>query len=107
VDLFQFYCKDVLDLTTQPRPVDGAAAFFENYANGKVLWDNFTLIKNTPQAVPRYGDVIIWNRKKGQGYGYVSVFIHGDAIGFTSFDQNWPTISKCTETERDYVNVVG
>jgi hypothetical protein len=27
--------------------------------------------------------------------------------GFTSFDQNWPAISKCTETEHDYVNVLG
>jgi hypothetical protein len=47
--------------------VDGAAALFENYNNDKVLQDHFTLIKNTPQAVPRYGDVIIWNRKKGRG----------------------------------------
>jgi hypothetical protein len=44
--------------------VDRAAAFFENYNNDKLLRDNFKLIKNTPQAVPRYGDVIIWNRKK-------------------------------------------
>jgi hypothetical protein len=35
------------------------------------------------------------------------VFIHGDAIGFTSFDQNWPTVSKCAVTEHDYVNVIG
>jgi hypothetical protein len=87
--------------------MDGAAAFFENYANDKVLRDNFTLIKNMPEALPRYDDVMIWNRKKGQGYGHVSVFIHGDAIDFTSFDQNWSTISKCADTRHDYVNVVG
>jgi hypothetical protein len=66
VDLFRFYCKDALGLPAQPRPVDGAAAFFENYNNDKVLQDHFTLIKNMPQAVPRYGDVIVWNRKKGK-----------------------------------------
>jgi hypothetical protein len=67
VDLFQFYCKDAPGLPAQPRPVDGAAAFFENYAGDKVLQEHFTLIKNTPEAVPRYGDVIVWNRKNGQG----------------------------------------
>jgi hypothetical protein len=51
--------------------------------------------------------VIVWNRKKGKGYGHVSVFIHGDVNGFTSFDQNWTTVSKCTESEHDYVNVLG
>ncbi|MDR1326204.1 MAG: CHAP domain-containing protein [Treponema sp.] len=107
VDLFRFYCKDVLGLPAQPRPVDGAAAFFENYGSDAALRDNFTLIKNAPEAVPRYGDVIVWDRKRGKGYGHVSVFIHGDVNGFTSFDQNWPALSKCTETEHDYVNVIG
>jgi hypothetical protein len=107
VDLFRYYCKDVLGLTQQPRPVDGAAAFYENYNRDNVLRDNFVLIKNTPEAIPRYGDVIIWDRKRGKGYGHISVFIHGDVNSFTSFDQNWPTLSKCTETEHDYVNVIG
>jgi hypothetical protein len=107
VDLFRFYCKDVLGLAQQPRPVDGAAAFYENYERDAALRDNFTLIKNILTALPRYGDVVIWDRKRGKGYGHISVFIHGDINGFTSFDQNWPTLSKCTETEHDYVNVIG
>jgi hypothetical protein len=107
VDLFRFYCRDVLGMGTQPRPVDGATAFWENYSDDPMLRDNFTLIKNTPQAVPRYGDVVIWGRERGKGFGHVAVFIHGDVNGFTSFDQNWPTLNKCTQTEHDYVNVLG
>jgi hypothetical protein len=106
VDLFRYYCKDVLEIA-QPRPVDGAAAFFENHGSDPVLRDNFTLIKNTPEAVPRYGDVVIWGRVRGNGYGHVAVFIHGDVGGFTSFDENWPTLGKCTETEHNYFDVLG
>jgi hypothetical protein len=107
VDLFRFYCKDVLGIEKQPAPVDGAAAFWENKEKDLVLKENFEAIENTPDAIPHYGDVIIWNRNKGKGYGHVAVFIHGDVNSFTSFDENWPTVSKCTETEHDYANVIG
>jgi hypothetical protein len=106
VDLFRYYCQDVLDVP-QPQPVDGAAAFFEKFYVDPALRYNFSLVKNTPKAVPNYGDVVIWGRERGKGYGHVAVFIHGDVNGFTSFDQNWPTLSKCTQTEHDYVNVLG
>lgn len=106
VDLFRQYVNDVLKLS-QPSGVQGAADFWTNYDRDLILKNNFTKIVNTPDAVPQNGDVILWNRRAGGGFGHVAVFISGDVTSFISFDQNWPTLSVCTKTTHNYTNVYG
>lgn len=80
VDLFRFYCKDVLKVPQFPS-VNGA----------KNLWDvcppTFTKIRNLPWNVPQKGDIIIFGGK----FGHVSIFIDGNVFVFRSFDQNYPS----------------
>lgn len=106
VDLFRQYLHDVLGLS-QPKGVVGAADFWTNYSTDEVLYKNFDKIPNTPTGVPQKGDVMFWNKRAGGGFGHVSIFIEGDVTGFTSLDQNFPTLSLVTKTKHTYTNVLG
>lgn len=106
VDLFRFYVNEVLKLS-QPKGVVGAADFWTGYDSDPILKDNFIKIANTPDGVPQEGDVMIWNKKAGGGFGHIAVFIKGNSNAFTSFDQNWRAINVCEPTEHNYTNVYG
>ena len=106
VDLFRFYVHEVLNLP-QPKPVVGAADFWTNYDIDQNLKNNFEKILNTPVNVPKAGDVMIWSKKAGGGFGHVGVFIEGDVNRFKSFDQNWRALNVSEPTEHNYTNVLG
>jgi len=106
VDLFRFYVHEVLD-KPQPKPVVGAADFWTNYDIDPNLKNNFEKILNTPVNVPKAGDVMIWSKKAGGGFGHVGVFIEGDVNRFKSFDQNWRALNVSEPTEHNYTNVLG
>lgn len=101
VDLFRQYVNDVLGLQ-QPKGVVGAKDFWTNYETDPILKNNFKRIPNTPTGVPQEGDVMIWGAYSGNPYGHISIFIKGDVNKFISLDQNFPTLSKVTETEHNY-----
>lgn len=108
VDLFRFYVKDVLGLP-QPRGVVGAADFWTNYDSDQVLSKNFQKIKNTPDFVPQEGDIAIWNRRAGGGYGHIAI-VHGrdhNTDYFHSADQNYPTGSVIRVVKHNYTNFFG
>ncbi len=100
VDLYRFYLKEVLN-TTQTPPVVGASEIFDTAG------DRFERIVNTPDGVPKKGDIVIWNKKAGGGFGHVGVFIEGNSSRFKSFDQNWRALNVCEPTEHTYTNVRG
>lgn len=106
VDLARQYFQDVLGIS-QPKGVTGAADFWTNYDSDPNLHNNFDKIHNTPTFVPNPGDVVLWNKKAGGGFGHVAIFIEGDVNQFTSLDQNWPTLDKVTKTPHNYTNVYG
>lgn len=101
VDLYRQYVKEVLDFPQSPS-VQGAKDIWNSY-----LEDKYLRITNTSDLVPQRGDVVIWNGKVGSGYGHIGVFIEGDINRFTSFDQNWKTLSVCEVVEHNYNCVIG
>lgn len=101
VDLYRFYCKEVLQVPQSP-PVPGAADIWDSY-----LPAYFGRIENTLEGVPQKGDIVIWSKKAGGGWGHVAVFVKGNINKFTSFDQNWPTGSLCHLQGHYYTNVLG
>jgi len=101
VDLFRQYVKEVLGFP-QSNPVGGAADIWHT-ASEKY----YNFIKNTPNGVPEKGDIVIWNRNAGKGFGHVAIFLEGNVGKFTSLDQNWPTLNKVTKTSHYYKNVIG
>lgn len=55
--------------------------------------NNFTneakVYQNTPSFLPKPGDVVVWNRKYGGGYGHVAVVISATLDRFVVIEQNW------------------
>lgn len=101
VDLYRQYVDEVLGFPQSPG-VMGATDIWESF-----LVDRFERILNTPEAIPAKGDIVIWNKKVGNGYGHVAVFVSGDVNAFKSFDQNWPAGSLPKLVEHKYTNVIG
>jgi len=62
--------------------------------------DNYDYILNTPNGVPKEGDLVIW----GGIYGHIAIFLEGDNKRFTSFDENYPTGSPCHVQEHTYLS---
>jgi hypothetical protein len=104
VDEFRQFNKEVLGIA-QPRGVNGAKDFWNNYSNDTNLYNNFDKIANTPSFVPQFGDVAIW----GNGaYGHIAICTgKGDVNKFESFDQNYPTGSACHYVTHNYSGFLG
>lgn len=106
VDLMRFYCKEVLNVP-QPKPVGrlGAKALWDTY-NPK-YFDRFV---NTPNAIAKKGDILIWNRFVPgiTGYaGHVAMFDTGDLYKVIDFGQNWPTGTPCHLQKHSYRGIIG
>lgn len=101
VDLYRQYCKEVLAVPQSPGVI-GASDIWDTY-----LKDHFDRIENTPTNIPQVGDIVIWNEKAGGGFGHVAIFLKGTTKSFHSFDQNFPTGSKCRVVSHHYNNVLG
>lgn len=106
VDLFRQYNHEVLGIP-QPKGVVGAADFWANYTTDPVLNTHFTKIVNTPEFIPQKGDVMVWNKRAGGGFGHIAVVVTANIDSFTSFDQNWRALNVCELTKHDYTNVYG
>ena len=100
-DLYRQYCKEVLNIPQSPL-VEGAADIWNTY-----LKEYFERITNTPTGLPEQGDILIWNKNVGGGYGHVAIFDNGTTGKFQSFDQNWPTGSLCHVQGHYYTNLLG
>lgn len=101
VDLARQYVKEVLGYPQCP-PVVGAADLWDSCVS-----DFYEKVPNTPTGVPQSGDIVIWNRKLGNGYGHVAIFDHGNASAFVSFDQNYPLGTPCHFQKHTYSSVTG
>ena len=101
VDNYRFYVAEVLGFPQSPG-VGGAAEIWDTASP-----DDYYFIDNKPLAVPEYGDIIIWSRKVGGGYGHVAIFIEGNISEFISLDQNWPRLDEVTKTKHNYLNIIG
>jgi hypothetical protein len=67
---------------------------------------DYVWIVNTPTNIPKPGDLVIW-QGPGLDFGHIAIFLSGDAMSFTSFDQNWPTGSLPHPQKHTYWNVEG
>lgn len=101
VDLYRFYLRDVLDVPQTPQ-VSGARLIWNTYSK-----DYFERIPNTFFAIPKEGDIIIWDAFPGNPYGHVGMCVSGRFLSFTSFDSNWSTPRKARIEQHDYKNVIG
>lgn len=61
--------------------------------NANDFTNEATVYQNTPEFKAKEGDVVIFSRKYGGGYGHVAIVLNGNYDGsynqFLSLDQNW------------------
>lgn len=104
MDLMHQYCVEVLGLSdSRILAAPTAKDVWLTSVFGK---EKFEAISNTPTGVPQKGDIILWGTGIGPA-GHVAIFIEGDANKFKSFDQNFPTGSKCHIQDHTYIGVLG
>ncbi len=96
VDLANQYIVEVLKLTAI---IGTNANDFPSKANP----NDYDYIPNSPLAIPKVGDLIIWNGT----WGHIAIFYEGDVNSFVSFDQNYPTGSPCKLVGHSYQGVLG
>jgi hypothetical protein len=104
VDLFNQYIKEVWGIKEPIKefPVASAYQLFDK-AKAK---PNFITQLNGPNDVPKAGDVIIWNQGVGP-HGHVGIYVSGDVMKFTAFEQNWNNIQKCVKNSHSYNHITG
>lgn len=82
-----------------PAIIGTNAIDFPKKADNKYEW-----IKNTPDGLPKQGDLMIFNIG---AYGHISIFDSGDLNSFTSLDQNYPVGSPVKLVKHNYSKVIG
>jgi hypothetical protein len=102
VDSFNQYLKEVYGIQ-DPIKMFPVMSAFQIYDIAKQNPD-FETIENTPDALPKKGDIMIWKKTKQLPHGHVSIFIEGDLNTFTSLDQNFPLGSINHVQRHVYVN---
>lgn len=110
VDFDGAYGAQCFDLVNKWSVALGYRPFGGLYASGiyNQPQGNYMQIPNSPSAVPRAGDIIVWNNRYGGGYGHTAIATgEGDTNSFVSFDQNYPTGSVAKKVRHSYDGVIG
>lgn len=95
VDLLKKYYPEVLGV---PAIRGNGGDYFAN-SPIKYFWK----IYNTPRAVPRPGDVMVWKKTRTLPYGHVGIVVSANVFWFTTFEQNWPGGSACRINRHSYI----
>ena len=102
------YCLDVFYHKPQWEPKPGAADFWYNYERDRYLYMYWQRIPNTPEFVPKEGDICIWNKNKGGGYGHIAI-VYGPEQNvrmMTCLESNWKPL-KVSIVTHNYNDVLG
>ena len=107
VDLVKQYLNKVFGI--KPGSWGNAKDYYENYNNNKTLKANFTRIANTPEFVPKKGDIAVWGTGLGNKYGHIAIATgEGTTSYFYSYDLNWngKTVKKVKHTYKGFLGVL-
>ena len=108
VDLAKCYLREVFGI--EAGTWGDAHCWYDNFNSILALKANFTRIANTPDFVPRKGDIAVWSGNlSANGWGHIAICTgEGDTTHFYSYDQNWTGgHDACTRIRHDYRAVAG
>lgn len=105
-DLVNDYAVKVLGC----KPFIGMYAWeiYDNFA-AQPSSARFTRIANTPDFVPKKGDIVVWAQSLNGKAGHCGIATgEGDKTWFTAYEQNWTGRNDpCTIIKHDYSHVLG
>lgn len=106
VDLIKHYVDWVLDV--KPESIGNAIEYFKKRNTSSYLKRNFTWIDNTPEFIPKKGDICVFTSKSGKGHVSVATG-KGTTSYFYSYDQNYPSGKgePMTEIKHSYKSFLG
>lgn len=117
VDFDKAYGVQCFDLVNQyNKEVIGCGPFTGLYAhmiytnfNSQAVKGNFTRIANTPDFIPKKGDIVVWSGALNGGIGHTAIATgEGTTSYFYSYDQNWTGKNDpCTKIKHNYNCVLG
>jgi len=86
----------------------GAADFWSGYDSDPNMRNHFDKIPNSPDLIPLEGDVCIWNKNKGGGFGHIAVVYGKEQTVkmLTTLEQNWKPL-KVSVVTHNYNDVIG
>lgn len=87
VDLAKHYIKNVIGIT--PESIGNAIEYYNKRKSSEYLTKNFRWIDNTPEFIPKKGDLCVFTSKSGNGHISVATG-EGTTSYFYSYDQNYP-----------------
>lgn len=107
VDLIKYDLDKVFNI--KPGAWGNAHAYYDNFYDHPELVKTFDRIANTPDFVPKKGDIVVWKKALNGAYGHIAI---ADGVGntdyFYSYDQNWTGHNdKCTRIYHSYKYVAG
>jgi hypothetical protein len=106
VDLMRRYCVEVLGISGYTLP---AAPYAKNIYQRYTTGPHFKKIVNTPNNMPKKGDIIFWGTYLGVTgiAGHVAIVQSAGLYSFTAFSQNYPKGSNCQLRSFSYKGVMG
>lgn len=87
VDLIKHYVKNVLGI--EPQSIGNAIEYYNKRKSSDYLTKNFIWYSNTPDFIPKKGDICVFTSKTGHGHVAVATG-EGTTSYFYSYDQNYP-----------------
>lgn len=106
VDLVKHYVKNVLGIS--PQSIGNAIEYYNKRNKVAYLKDNFSWHKNTPDFIPKKGDICVFTSKSGNGHVSVATG-EGTTSYFYSYDQNYPKSQHepMTKIKHSYKSLLG
>ena len=102
------YCLKTYYHKPQWGAIEGAADFWDSYSRDTNLNQHWDKILNTPEFVPKEGDICIWNKNKGGGYGHIAIVFgpNQNVRMLTCLESNWKPL-KVSIVTHNYNDVLG
>lgn len=105
VDLIKLYLDKVFGI--KAGSWGDAMYYWLDYPKHTELVKAFDRISNTASFIPKTGDIMVWNGKKGGGSGHVAICTgEGTTSYFYSYDQNWNG-KEMHKVKHDYDDAYG
>lgn len=105
VDLVLRYVREVMGKGNL-IPLGIGAAYDLWFRNHRLI-PYVTRVKNTPLAIAKKGDILVWGSKHNNGPGHTAICDRADLFNVFAFSQNDPVGQKCYVRRYSYRNILG